>query len=71
MNVRAKFGDSRLKSGRIIQLFGQVDPFYALFLQCLIVFCIRLETASDVISGRFVEPTVRDKQAKFRDPRLK
>ena len=30
MDVRAKFGDSRLNRGRIIRLFGRQDPFYAL-----------------------------------------
>ena len=40
------------------------------FAQYLIVFCIRLETASDVISGKFDGPIVPDKCVKFRDPRL-
>ena len=30
MNVRAKIGNSRLNIGRIIQPFGQPNPFYAL-----------------------------------------
>ena len=30
LDVRAKFGDSRLNSGRVIRLFGRLDPFYAI-----------------------------------------
>ena len=29
-DVLAKFGDCRINSSRIIQLFGRPDPFYAL-----------------------------------------
>ena len=39
-------------------------------MQYLIALCCRTETASDVVSGRFVLPVVRDKRVKFRDPRL-
>ena len=31
LDVRAKFGDSRLNSGRIIRRFRRPDPLYALF----------------------------------------
>ena len=37
---------------------GRPDPFYALFVRYLITVCSRLETASDVISDRFVGPVV-------------
>ena len=70
MDVPAKFGDFRLKTGRINLLFGRQDPFYALFVQYLIAFCSRKETASDVTSCRFVGPIVPNKQVKFRDPWL-
>ena len=30
MDVRAKFCDSRLNSGRMIRLFARLDPFYAI-----------------------------------------
>ena len=67
MYVHAKFGDYWLNSDQIIRLFGRLDPFYA-FLQYFIAFCSRQETASDVLSGRFMGPIVRDTSVKFRDP---
>ena len=43
MDVRVKLGYSRLNSGRIIRLFGQPDPLYA--LSCSI-YCILQPTGS-------------------------
>ena len=40
-------------------------------MQCLIAFCSRLETASDVVSGSFLGPIVHDKLVKFCDSRFK
>ena len=40
------------------------------FVEYLVVFCSRPETASDIISGRLVGPIVCDKRLKFLDPRL-
>ena len=39
------------------------------FVQYSVAFCSRPETASDVMSGKFVGPTVHDKCVKFRDSR--
>ena len=63
VDVRAKFGDSRLNNGRIIRLFGRPDSFYALLgsIYYLNTVCSRLETASDVVFGRFVRSIVPDK----------
>ena len=44
-------------------------PILRTFVQYLIAYGDRLETASDVISGRFVGPIVPDKSVKFGDPR--
>ena len=70
VDVRAKFGNSRLNSGRIIRLFVCPDPFYALLCSFYLHFRVDREKTSDVISGRFVRPTVPDNPVKFRDPRL-
>ena len=43
-------------------------PVLRTFVQCLI--SCRPERASDVISGRFLGPTISDKRVKFRCPRL-
>ena len=48
----------------------QAAPVLRLFLQYLVILCGRAETASYVISGRFVGSTVSDKRVNFRDPRL-
>ena len=40
------------------------------FCKYEIAFCSRPEAASDVISGTFVSPIIRDKHVKFRDPCL-
>ena len=69
VDVCAKFGDSRLNSGRIIRLFAGQTRFTH-FVQCLIAFCSQPETASDVISGTFVGLIVHDKLVKFCNPRL-
>ena len=45
-------------------------PVLRTFVQCLIAFCSRRETAGKVVSGAFLEPIVHDVQVKFRDPRL-
>ena len=45
-------------------------PVLRNFMQNLIAFCSRPETASDVMSGRFMGLIVHDKRAKFRYPRL-
>ena len=47
-----------------------VAPVLRTFVQYLIVFCGRPEAASDVISGKFVRPSVPDKFEQFREPRL-
>ena len=49
MDIRARFGDSRLNNGRIIRLFGWQDSFFYLrtFVQYLVVFGSRSEAASD------------------------
>ena len=67
-DVHAGFGDSSLNRGRIIRLFVRSDPFCALFVQYLITFSSRRETASGVISGMFVRPVVLDKFVKLHDP---
>ena len=59
MDIRVKFGDSMLNSGQIIQLLPAA-PVLRTFVQYLMVFCSRPETAWDVISSRFVELTVPD-----------
>ena len=45
-------------------------PVLRTFAQYLIAFCSRLETASDVISGRFVGSIICDEDVKFHDPHL-
>ena len=70
MDVREKLGDSSLNGGRIIRLFDRPDPFSRAFVLYLIALCNRPETASEVVSGRFVCSIVPDKCVKFRDPRL-
>ena len=40
------------------------------FVQHVIAFCSRPETAIEVISSTFVGPIVPDKRVKFRDPHL-
>ena len=55
--------------GRIIQLWP-ARPVLCTFVQYLIAFCSRPAAASDVISGKFVGPTVFNKRGKFRDSRL-
>ena len=60
VDVIVKRGDSGLKRGRFIRLAAGWSRFTP-FMQYLIVFCSRLEAASDVISGRFVSPIVLDK----------
>ena len=45
-------------------------PVFRTFVQYLITFCSRPETASDVISGLFVGMIVPEKPVTFRDPRL-
>ena len=58
-----------VNSGRIIRLFaGRIR--FTHFVQYLIAFCSRRETASDVLSGRFVGPIFSNKCVKFRYPRL-
>ena len=58
MAVRAQFGDRPHKNG----------PVLCTFVQYLIIaFCSRPETASDVISAKFVGPIVHDKPVKFLD----
>ena len=67
MDIHIKFGDSTLNNGRIIRLFaGRISftHFWAVFKY----FCSRLEAASDVVSSRFVEPTVPNKSVKFGNP---
>ena len=65
MDVRVKFGDSVLNTGRIVRLFvGRT------FVRYLIAFCNRPEAANDVVSGMFVRPLFRDQCVKFRDHRL-
>ena len=48
----------------------QSGPVLRTFVQYLITFSSRLETASDVISGKFVRPIVRHKHTQFCDSRL-
>ena len=45
-------------------------PVLHTFVLYLIAFCSRLETACNVISGRFVGHNDADKALKVRDPRL-
>ena len=45
-------------------------PILRTFVQYLIAFCSRPETAGDVLSAIFVRMIVRDKFVKFRDPGL-
>ena len=53
VNVRVKFGDSRLNLDRIIQLFdGHAHVTH---------FCAELIAASELISGRFAGMVVPDK----------
>ena len=63
MDARATFGESGLKSGRIIWPAGHV--LRITYLQYLIAFCGRLEVTSDVVSNRFVGPFVPDSRVKF------
>ena len=44
-------------------------PVLRTFALYLIAFCSRPEIASDVISGKFLDPVVQDKSVKFHDPR--
>ena len=64
-----KRGDFRFNIGRIIWLFGQPDPFYALFAEfnCILQ---PTDVASDVFSGAFMGLIVPEKRVKFRDGRL-
>ena len=55
-DVPVNFGDSRLKSGRIIRLFVRLSPILGTFVQYLIAFCSRLEEAIDAISDIFIPP---------------
>ena len=64
MDIRVNGGDSRLKGSNYLTLC-QLTCFRH-FLQYSIAICSRPETASDVISIKFVRLIV----AKFRDPRL-
>ena len=68
-DVPAGFDDSRLNSGRIIRLCP-AGPVLRTFVEYLITFYSRPEAASDVISGMFVGPVVRDKSVKSHDPSL-
>ena len=61
VDVRAKFGDSPLNSGRIIRFFVPATPVLRTFMQYLIAFCRRPEQAGDVISGIFVRSLVPDR----------
>ena len=63
VDVHANFGDSRLKSGRIIRLFDRSDPFTR-FCAVFNTFCSRPETAGDVMSG-VVDPTGVKVRVKF------
>ena len=45
-------------------------PVLRIVVQYLIAFCSQTEAASDVIPSSFVRLVVRDKCAKFGDPRL-
>ena len=47
-----------------------VTPVLRTFVQYLIAFCSRQQTASDLISGKFVRLIVPDKYVEFGDPRL-
>ena len=69
MDVCAKFGDSRLKQRSNNLTLGPARPILMTYVQYLIAFCSRPEADSDVISCRFVEPTVPDKCVKFGDSR--
>ena len=69
MGVCEKFGYSMLNSGRTIRLWPSV-PVLRTCVQYFIAFCSRLETASDVVSSKFVRPIIPDKPVKFRDPHL-
>ena len=62
IDVRVKFGDSRLNS--------PLDRFLHIFVLHSVAFCSRPEAASDVMSGRFVLLIVHNKCVKFCDPRL-
>ena len=64
LDARAKCGYSRLNNGRFIQLW-LTGPVLRTFMQYLMAFCSRQETASDVVSGRFVGPFVHDQQVNF------
>ena len=68
--VRAKFGDSWFKQSPIYLNLWPAGPVLHTFVKYLVTFCSRLETASDVISGKFVGPIVPNKSVKFCDPRL-
>ena len=64
VDVRAKFGDSRLNS-----LASWTRFTYFCAVQYLIAFCSQPETDGDVLA-RFGGPIVPDKHVKFGDPRL-
>ena len=63
MDVPAKFSDYRFNSGDSVA--GRTRLMH--FAQYSIAFCSRPETASDVITDRFVRPIVLDKYVKCRD----
>ena len=62
-------GDLASNRDRIMWLYAGRARF-TYFCAVLNYINSQLETASNVISGRFVGPTVHDKHVKFRDPRL-
>ena len=71
MNVRATFRHSGLNSDRILDsLAGRIRFTHHFCAEFIITFCSRLDTASEVVSGRSVGPIVIDKQEELRDPRL-
>ena len=69
MDVRVKYDDSMLNSGRIIRL-RPLGPILRTIVQNLIAFSSRPEAASDVISGTVVGPIVPDEPVKFGDTSL-
>ena len=66
--VRAKLCDSGLNIGRHIHLFDRLTHLRT-FVQYVIAFRSRPEKPSDVISGTFVEPVIRDTYVAFCDLR--
>ena len=69
MDVRVKSGDS---TSTMAELFNSLpaEPVFRTSVQYLIAFYSRLETASEVVYGRFVRLTIPDKRLTFRYPRL-